>query len=431
MTVDLRMHATAAIVGALAGMIGSAFRYGIDNGYAAWAAFLGGAAAVPAAAWLFGGVGGAVMVVAAVFITRRFAPEAVGSGIQEIEGTLKGVRPPLRWRRILPVKFAGGLLAMSAGLVLGREGPTMQMGGALGAALGGSQSGASDYERQSLVAAGAGAGLTAAFNAPLGGILFTIEELRDKFTVNVAAATSVMVASVSAYGVAIALLGTVTVLPVGDYGAATWRELALTIPFAVAVGGCGAVFNSTLVRTLDGVGWLVQRIGWLPIAAGVGAGVGVLMTAVPDATGGGEFLATALLAQPAAVTWLGALLIARMVVFNLSYAAGTPGGIFAPQLAFGTLLGLLFAGLLEGVAPSLIDEPGRFALAGMAALLAATVRAPLTALALVAELTGNFQLLPMLLLAAAVAALTADWLGSPPIYDRLLERMLGLARPAS
>jgi CIC family chloride channel protein len=115
-----------------------------------------------------------------VWLVRRIAPEAGGSGIQESEGTLDGVRP-LRWRRVLPVKFFGGILAIGSGMIAGREGPTDPMGGALGQMLAERSAGPAGQAR-TLVAAGAGAGLTVVFNAPFAGILFVLEEMRPRFS---------------------------------------------------------------------------------------------------------------------------------------------------------------------------------------------------------------------------------------------------------
>jgi len=124
-------------------------------------------------------VSAGVLVSISLILVRRFAPEAGGSGIQEIEGALDGVRP-LRWARVLCVKFGAGLLSLGSGMVMGREGPTVQMAGALGEMLRERFRLSADHGRI-LVAAGAGAGLTAAFNAPLAGMLFVIEEMRPHF----------------------------------------------------------------------------------------------------------------------------------------------------------------------------------------------------------------------------------------------------------
>jgi CIC family chloride channel protein len=121
-------------------------------------------------------------MVGACWLVRRVAPEAAGSGVQEIEGALLGLRS-MRWRRVLAVKFVGGSLALGAGFVLGREGPTVQMGGATALGIT-KRARCTDGEAKALLAAGAGAGIAAAFNAPIAGALFVAEELRREAPYN-------------------------------------------------------------------------------------------------------------------------------------------------------------------------------------------------------------------------------------------------------
>ena len=285
----------------------------------------------------------AILVAASVFVTRRFAPEAAGSGIQEIEGTLAGTRPPLRWRQTLPVKFFGGLLSLSAGMLLGREGPTIHMGGSIGAAL--AERGRGSKERMRLfVGAGAAAGLATAFGAPIAGVLFALEELRREFPRTRTAVRCVALASVTAVAVGMLLAGTGRILPVAPAAAPRPLETALVVPFAILVGAFGVLFNKGVFASATAYRALARRAGWIAPAFVVGAGIGALVFAFHDATGGGEDLSVKLLAAPPALRLLAILLVVRFVLFQVSYASGVPGGIFAPQLAFGAILGLLCHG---------------------------------------------------------------------------------------
>jgi CIC family chloride channel protein len=419
----VRINLLAAVAGTMIGLIGSAFFFCIENGYALLLAITRPDAAGAVPGWAIGGIIGAALVGLAVLLTQRFAPDTTGSGIQEIEGTLSGLRPPLRWRRIIPIKFAGGVMAMAAGMILGREGPTIHMGGALGAAVG-DLFRTDEYDRKTLIAATAGAGLAVAFNAPLGGILFVVEELRDKFSITPIALNGVVVAALAATIAGVLILDPGRLLPITVFEAARWHELALTVPLAACLGIYAAFFNASIPRAQEVMRMVSSRIGRLPVALTVGGVIGILVALFPDATGGGEGLALRLLMHPPALLLLVVLLLLRTILFPICYAAGTPGGIFAPQLAVGTLLGLLYAEALTAVYPGLIAEPGMFAVAGMAGLLAATVGAPLTGAVLIAEMSGNYLLLPMMLVSAAVASLVAASLGSRPIYDVLLERTL-------
>lgn len=427
----VRINLLALMAGMAVGVIGSAFFFCIDHGYALLVAITRPATGGAFPGWAVGATAGALLVGGAAFLTGRFAPETAGSGIQELEGTLSGQRPPLRWRRIVPVKFAGGVMAMTAGLILGREGPTIQIGGAVGAAVG-EFGRCHSYDRKTLIAAASGAGLAVAFNAPLGGILFVIEELRDRFSVTPIALNGVIVATLAATQTGILIVDPGLLLPVKLLEPAHWRDLALTIPFAAVIGLYAALFNATILKAQDTVRALAGRLGRLSVAMAMGAVIGVLVSLLPDATGGGEALTLRLLTHPAATALLLLLLLLRTILFPFCYAAGTPGGLFAPQLAAGTLLGLLYAQALAVALPGLIIEPAMFAIAGMAGLLAATVRAPLTGAVLIAEMTGNYLLLPMMLVAAAVASLVAAACGSRPIYEVLLERtLLRAADPTS
>lgn len=419
-----RLRLAALLAGVAIGLLGTAFRIAADRGYDEFVQRFGAERFGP----LPGMLAGAALVGAAVYMTRRFAPEAAGSGIQEIEGSLAGVRPPLRWRRLIPVKFFGGIFAMTAGLVLGREGPTIHLGGCAGEAVA-ERLALRREDANVLVGAGAAAGLAVAFSAPLGGFLFALEELRREFRLTVSSAHCVLLATLAASLVCFLLHGPARSLPIPLFTQAGLVDLALCIPFAVLAGGCGVLFNTALVGSLDAQRALAGRCGWLLPALALGAGIGGLVWAWPEVTGGGENLVLRLLEAPRGLGALLLLLLARVFVFNASYAMATPGGIFAPQLAFGALLGLLYAGAVDALAPGVIGEPGRYAVAGMAALLTATVRAPLTALALVVEMTGSYPLVLMVLLCAVVADLTAMAARGRPIYELLLARTLRLSRP--
>src|SRR3954469_21508831 len=170
----------ALVVGLVSGVLGSAFRLGLLKAEQARVSFLlpRPLAERVRVAMLIGTVSGAL----ALWLVRRFAPDASGSGIPQLKGFVLGERT-IEWRRLLPVKFFAGLAGIGGGLALGREGPTIQMGGATGLMV-------SEWfrvkigegERKALIAAGAGAGLAAAFNAPLAGVMFVLEELAGSFT---------------------------------------------------------------------------------------------------------------------------------------------------------------------------------------------------------------------------------------------------------
>ena len=372
--------------------------------------------------WLAAALLAGFLVALAAFLVRRFTPEAVGSGINEVEGVIHHIRPPLRWWRVIPVKFVGGLAAMTSGLVIGREGPTVHIGAAFGTMIGHAGR-ASVSEANVLVSAGAGAGLAAAFNAPLAGILFVCEELDTRLLGSFAAMQSATIASVIAVTISSTFFGQGPELVVGPFPTPSPSDILWLIPLGAIVGALGVFFNWALLRSLDFFRRLAG-VSWLVTAATVGAAMGLVVAFYPDASGGGEALVVRLLKEPYSIAALLCLLAARFVAFLAGYGCGTPGGLFAPLLALGALVGLLFAALVNYVAPDTISGTGTFALSAIAALLAATVRAPLTGIALAAALTDGYNLILSMIVASLAASLVAKALGGQPIYGQLLERSL-------
>ena len=417
----LLVFAWAALVGALAGLVGTVFRLLVArSGYLRGALFGGfglhGVASLAASISL-----GAVLAAAALFLVRRFAPEAAGSGVQEIEGALDGVRP-LRWWRVIPVKFFGGLLAIGGGMVLGREGPTIQLGGNFGRMI-------SDRRRlppavgQTLVAAGAGAGLAAAFNAPLAGVLFVLEEMRPQFEYTFTSVQSVVIACGMADVVVRMLTGQGPVLSSLNFHSPPVASLWLFPLLGALFGLLGLAFNRLLVRTLDffsGLhGWPYRATGLL-----VGGLIGLLGWLLPASIGSGDELVPRILAHPMPVLALCSLFLLRFGTTLVSYGSGAPGGIFAPMLALGTLFGMAYGRLVGALFPHLVAHSGVFAVAGMGALFTATVRAPITGIALAIEITANYEQILPLLLTCAMATIVAALLGSEPVYGMLLRRAL-------
>ncbi len=411
---------SAIVVGVLVGLVGTAFREAARRGYEIFGEILGAADTRGIPGWAAGALGGAILVGVSAALTRRVARESAGSGIQEVEGILAGSLPPIRWRRVLPVKFFGGLLSLSSGLLLGREGPTIHMGTAIASAVA-ERSRAPRERLHILLGAGAAAGLAVAFRAPLAGILFALEELRREFPPTRRSIRAVSLATITAVLVGIALAGPSPLLPLPPARSPSALELGLVVPFSMLVAVLGLAFNAALVAS---IGWsrsVARRGGALPLALVVGAGIGALAWIAPPFTGGGEELAVRLVAAAPAAGLLALLLVGRFVLFDASYATGVPGGIFAPQLALGVCAGLLAVVAGAKLAPAHGFSIVLWSIAGMAALLAATVRAPLTGVALVIEMTGCLPAGLMALVAAITADVTARALGGRPIYEALIE----------
>jgi CIC family chloride channel protein len=416
---DAPVLAWSLLVGVLVGLIGGGFRFAVsqlESGFALLRQLGGEGNAV-----LLSVAATVVCVMASMWLVRRFAPETAGSGIQEIEGALDGALS-IRGARVLIVKFLGGLLALGSGMVLGREGPTVHMGGALGQWIR-ERFGLSEEHGRTILAAGAGAGLAAAFNAPLTGMLFVLEEMRPHFRYNVISVQSVLIACVASDVVARALLGNAVAYPVGAFEVPELAGLFALVVLGVVLGLVGWLFNAAVMQALD----TTDRLSWtarLAMGAAVASVVGALAVTYPDLTGGGYQAIEDALSGAIPVAGLLVVFSLRFALTLVCFASGVPGGIFAPMVALGTLVGVFFASVVLDFFPAAAIEPGVFMVAGTGALFAATVRAPLTGIVLAAELTGNFGLILPIAIACVTATLVAHALGGQPIYSQLLERTL-------
>jgi chloride channel protein, CIC family len=417
----------AVLVGLLAGILSVAFGWALAGGDLARNRLIAWAHRHPAWGWLLPILWGAVGAGLAVYLVSKVAPETAGSGIPHLKAVLYRLRS-LPWQRILPVKFGGGVLAIGGGLTLGREGPTVQMGGAVGAAVA-EWLKVTPRERQTLIAAGAGAGLAAAFNAPLAGLAFVLEEVQRDFTPLVFGAS--FIAAVTADVVTRSLMGQLPVFHVATYPVTPLVTLPAFLALGLVTGLLGVAFNRGLVGALEGFsrarGWLSRLGGWPAALAGafVGAVVGLIGWFVPDALSGGYTLVDAVLRGQVALALIPPWFLLRFGLTMASYGCGAPGGIFAPLLVLGALLGLAVGEVTQLVMPEAITNPEAFAVVGMGAYFAAIVRAPLTGIVLIVEMTNSYEQMLPLLVACFSAYAVADALGDLPIYEALLERDVG------
>jgi CIC family chloride channel protein len=415
----------ALVIGIVAGLISSAFREALQwsevhrigwlHELPTWKGLL--------AALSLGAVGSGV----GLWLVRRFAPEASGSGIPHIKSVILG-EEDLRWWRVLPVKFFGGLASIGGGLALGREGPTIQIGGATGLMVSKwfrVKSG--EGERKALISAGAGAGLAAAFNAPLAGVVFVLEELHGAFTPVIFVAA--FLASVTADVVCRVLTGETPIFALHDMPIPTLNALPVALVVGIIAGLGGVLFNRCLLASLDFFDRLKR---WPPAVVGALTGlvVGLAAWIYPEVSGSGSILAAHALAGGYAVRVVVVLVAARFVLTMISYGCGSAGGIFAPLLVIGALGGLAVGTVAHKAAPILAGHPEIFAVLGMGALLTSIVRAPLTGIVLMIELTGKYDFMLPLLVSCFAAYGMAEALNDRPIYEALRERNKGRAATA-
>ena len=403
------------LVGVLAGGVSVAYRW-----------LLGQADAVRAAALRFahGGWWQAILwmlalaaVAAVVALLLRHEPKAGGSGIPQVEGELQGsIRQ--HWWRVIWTKVAGGFLCLAGGLSLGREGPSSQLGAMTGKGLSRGL-GRMRIEERFLITCGASAGLSAAFNAPLAGLMFALEEVHKSFSTFIL--LSAMTASVAADCVSRLVFGSEAVfdfvltqtLPIGMY--------PLVAVLGVLAGALGAFYNWTLLCTQK----LYDRVpgGNLTHLLIPFLTAGVLGFTCPEVLGSGHSMVE-LLQEGLATHLILGLLALKFLFSMVSFGSGAPGGIFFPLLVLGAYVGGAYG---QTVLPLLGLDPAytvNFVMLAMAALFAGIVRAPITGIILITEMTGSFQSLLSLAIVSTLAYITAEGLRSLPIYESLLERQL-------
>lgn len=377
----------------------------------------------------YSGLVSMIFVFIAWLMVRYAAPEAAGSGVQEIEGVMLHQRP-IFWRRLLPVKFIGGSLSIAANMVLGREGPTIQMGGNLGEMLG-EYANINRNRRDILVAAGAAAGLATAFNAPLAGVLFVIEEMREAFKFSFINFKMVALCAVSATVVLHLMIGANAAIPMAVFQLPSLVSLWLFWIFGIVLGFAGLLFNKVLIKTLYWLDTLPIWVKFLYVPI-TGFLVGLLAIWGPQAVGGGYDIIEQGLTNPLSLSLLLLLFVVRFVATIGCYATGVPGGIFAPLLALGALLGFAGYSFFEMVFPIFAWDKsihaGMFAVAGMGALFSACIRAPITGIVLIVEMTQNYQLILPLMVSCLTSTTIVQLADNAPIYTQLLKRTLRLSQ---
>ncbi len=357
----------------------------------------------------------------ALYLVRKFAPEASGSGVQEIEGALDGLRP-MRWKRVLPIKFIASLFSLGSGLLLGREGPTIQLGANIGKMVKDTL-GKSDIESNSLISTGAAAGLASAFNAPFAGIIFVIEEMHGQFKFNFYSVAAIMIGAGTADFIVRVLVNSKPVLEIMIFPSPNIFGLWIFIILGLLCSIIGYVYNKLLVISLD----LFKFSFKIPIIY-TGITVGLIIAVIgmffPNLIGGGYDIITKGVGNSFTLSFLLFLFIARLLLSIFSYSTGSPGGIFLPMLTLGVIFGMLFGTSMQHYFPDLISHPGVYAIAGMAGIFSATVRAPLTGLVLAIEMTSNYELILPLIVTTVIASVFTALLGNEPIYTTLLKRTL-------
>ena len=340
-------------------------------------------------------------------------PMISGSGIPQVEGILTR-NLKINWFSVLMYKFVGGLICLCAGLSVGREGPSVQMGACIGEGVSKNLKNL-DNEEKYLITSGASAGLSAAFNAPLSGVMFALEEAHKNFSPLVL--TSAMIASISADFVSKQFFGLIPSLDFSEVKSLPLKNYWTLIILGIIIGISGVIFNKGILKTQSLFKKSKLSIEIKCIIPFVITGVVALI--YPILLGGGHDIIMAL-----KVTVLFTFIIAKFLFTFICFGSGVPGGIFFPLLVLGALVGNLIGLLFTtyfGIDNTYIIN---FIILAMAGHFASIVKAPITAIILISEMTGSLNHLLALGIVVIISHLTSDILKSSPIYESLLERIL-------
>ena len=349
-------------------------------------------------------------------------PMCTGSGIPQIKGILQGDMS-MRWFSVLWSKIIGGVLAIGAGMSLGREGPSVQIGACVGQGLS-QTSRRTGFESRILMTAGAGAGLAAAFNAPLAGVIFGLEEMQK--TISPALLLTGITASITAATVTEVVFGMSPVFSMGYLLPLPLNLFDVLVAAGIVIGLLGRLFNIALaysLNTYSRLGLSGMKKSLVPLAL-----AGILGFVLPEILGGGNLLVDSLVVTDYTIGFLCLLFVGKFLFTMICFGSGVPGGIFLPMLVLGAAGGAVLAKLLvlAGLLPAMYYAD--IIVFGMAAYFSSVVKSPVTGSILILEMTGSFQHMLALLVVSLTAYVISDLTGGRPVYDELLDRALGKSK---
>ncbi|MEH2137558.1 chloride channel protein [Nostoc sp.] len=361
---------------------------------------------------------GLVGGILAGWLVERFAPEASGSGMSEVKAVLARVPMPLNLRIAL-VKLVSATLVLGSGMPLGREGPTVQIGAALANQLSNWVPTSPEHRRQ-LIAAGAGAGLAAAFNAPIAGVLFVVEELLQDVS-GITLGTAILASFIAS--VISRLYGSHSLdLNHLNLGFSHTTFFAQEIPFyfilGVLAGLLGILFNKSILASLA-INRRLLNLS-LPWRIGiVGLVTGVVIALLPITFRNNAGLREILLVGSGDWLFAAIAFLVQFILIILTYGSGAPGGLLVPTLALGSALGYLVGATEQNLLG--MSAATTYAHVGMAGFFSAVSKVPITAVIIVFEMTTDFNLVLPLMIVSVIAYLVAEKIDPRSLYDLLLE----------
>lgn len=353
-----------------------------------------------------------------VSLFTHIEPMIGGSGIPQVSGILSN-KLKMSWIKIFICKLLGGIISIGSGLTLGREGPSVQIGASIGQGISETFS-LKNEERNNLIAGSAGAGMAVAFNAPISGIIFSIEELLHK--TNSKQFIQVSVTVLIAVLTSLFILGSSPAIPIETTKALSINKYTYLIGLGILIGLSGVIFNRTILfgKSLYSK-WnapnIIKHLFPFLVTA-------LLLLINSDLLGSGENLISESLKGQSDVYEFAIVFTTKLILVTLAFCSGIPGGIFFPLLALGSLIGNIYGSILYSYGLCDMNTIVIFTLISMSAHFSSIVRAPLTGIFLILEMTqGGIAYLLPIALTSLVAYLTAEILKSEPIYESLLYLM--------
>ena len=352
----------------------------------------------------------------------RMEPYTQGSGIPQTIAEVAG-KIDMPFARVIPLKFVEGVLCVFSGLSLGREGPSVLVGGLIGKAVSRAAHDNRQHERL-LVTCGAAAGMSAAFHAPLTGVLFAVEEIHKTFSAPLV--ISAMTASVAADLVCSQIVGQTPVIHFVTYLEMPHELFAAVVFMGLGCGIAGFLHNAGMFFVQEQIfDRITRHAPYLRLAIPF-ALAGVVAYFWPDLTCGGDAIIEQLAHIDAgSIGFLTLLLLGKYLFTNICFGSGAPGGTLLPLVVLGALFGAIYgivASRFVGVPATYESE---FVVLGIAGLFAAVIQSPVTAVVLVFELTGNLNALLATTTVSLIAYVTATLLKTHPFYEHLSVRLLG------
>lgn len=346
-------------------------------------------------------------------------PMIKGSGIPQVQGFLIG-KFHMNWLRVIALKFIGGVITLGTGMSLGREGPSVQIGSVAG--LGVSKLFKTNKTQERfLVTCGSSGGLAAAFNSPLAGVMFALEEIHKSFSPLLL--LSVMTSAISADFISKNFLGMTPVLKFSTDNIMPLNNYFYLILLGVVLGALGVLFNKSILTFVNKYNTLIKLPQEfrtiIPFIF-----CGIIGITLPDLLGGGHTLIVSLMNKHFTLGFLLLLLIIKFIFTIVSYCSSAPGGIFLPLLSIGALTGCILALLFTtyfGLDSKFI---GTLILLSMAGYFTSVVKSPITGIILISEMTGSFSHLLSLSVVCITAYIISDLLKGEPVYEMLLHNML-------